>query len=129
MIQSSLGDVNARISTLENNARLTSSANAPVASTSDQVREQQHHQAPLDDVMSEFTPRRTLATAVPVSNGQPFFPPAAAISHQLRSQILAGNNINLVKILLGSELCDRRVVDCGDISVALKDADPRLSKR
>ena len=109
MIQSSLGDVNTRISTLENNARLTSSGNTLVASTSDQVfsaheREQQHHQAPLDDVMSEFTPRRTLATAVPVSNGQPFFPPAAAISHQLRSQILAGNNINLVKIMLGSEL-------------------------
>ena len=86
-----------------------------------------HHQAPLDDVMSEFTPTRMLATAVPVSHGQPFFPPAAAISHKLRSQILAGN-INLVKILLGSELCDRHVVDSGDISIALKDADPRLAK-
>ena len=88
MIQSSLSDVNTRIATLENNARITSSTTAPVASTSDQFfsaheRDQQHHQATL-----------------------------------------AGKNINFIKILLGSELCDRGVVDCGDISIALKDADP-----
>lgn len=69
-----------------------------------------------------------MGSAVPVSTGAPFFPPSAAISHQLRSQIIAGNDVNLVKILLGPELSDRRVVDCGDVSVMLKDNDPRLSK-
>lgn len=69
-----------------------------------------------------------MATAVPVPSGSPFFSPAAAISNNLRNQITAGNDVNLVKILLGSEISDKRVVDCGDISVALKDADPRLSK-
>lgn len=72
--------------------------------------------------------RRSLGSAVPVSTGVPFFPPAVAVSPGLRSQILAGNDINLVKILLCSELSDRRIVDCGDVSVMLKDSDPRLSK-
>ncbi|GAA6097674.1 kelch-like protein 10 isoform X2 [Tachysurus ichikawai] len=48
-------------------------------------------------------PRGTLATALPAPNaGTPFFPPAAAISPH---QILAGNDINLVKILLCSDNC------------------------
>ncbi|CAM4572668.1 unnamed protein product [Leuciscus chuanchicus] len=41
--------------------------------------------------------RRTLATAVPLSTGSPFFPPAATISHQLRGQILAGAVLVLVR--------------------------------
>ena len=50
---------------------------------------------------------------------------AAAVSPQLRNQILAGNDINLVKILLCSaEASDRRFVDCGDVSVILKESDP-----
>lgn len=73
-------------------------------------------------------PQRSLGNAVPVSTGVPFFPPAAAISPHLQSQILAGNDVNLVKILLSSELTDRRIVDCGDVSVMLKDGDPRLSQ-
>lgn len=82
--------------------------------------------APLPTVMA---PRRTLATAVPAAPaGVPFIPPAAAISPQLRASILAGNNINLAKILLCSETSDNRIIDCGDISVLLKDSDPRLTK-
>ncbi len=69
-----------------------------------------------------------MGSAVPVSTGSTFFSPTAAISHQLRSQIIAGNDVNLVKILLGPELSDGRVVDCGDVSVMLKDNEPRLSK-
>ena len=127
-IQSSLLDMIARISTLENDStiRLSSSSTlifTPSASISapefSAISKQRHHQhqPQRDDVTPEFTPRRTLATAVPLSTGSSFSP-SAAISHQLRSQILAGNT-NLVIILLGSELCERRVVDCGDISVAL----------
>lgn len=59
--------------------------------------------------------------------GAPFFPPAAAISPHLRTQILPGIDINLVKILLCSDSQDKRLVDCGDISVLLKDNVPRLS--
>ncbi len=69
-----------------------------------------------------------MGSAVPMSTGSTFFPPTAAISHQLRSQIIAGNDANLVKILLGPELSDGRVVDCGDLSVMLKENDSRLSK-
>ncbi|KAK9972482.1 hypothetical protein ABG768_025786, partial [Culter alburnus] len=43
-----------------------------------------------DDVINSVSiPRRTMGSAVPLSSGSPFFPPAAAISHQLRSQIVA----------------------------------------
>lgn len=45
----------------------------------------------------------------------------------MRAQILAGNDVNLVKILLCSEGQDKRIVDCGNISVLLKDNDQRLS--
>lgn len=51
----------------------------------------------------------------------------AAISHQ-RSQIIAGDYVNLVKILLVPELSDGHVVDWCDVSVMLKDNDPQLSK-
>ena len=89
--------------------------------------------APDDDVTAARSegitfPRRTLGTAVPIATGVPFFPPAAAVSPHLRSQILAGNDVNLIKILLCSEISDRRIVDCGDVSVILKESDPRLSK-
>ena len=75
-----------------------------------------------DALPDDVTPHRTLGSAVPaVSSGVPFFPPAAAVSPQLRNQILAGNDINLVKILLCSaEASDRHFVDCGDVSVILR---------
>ncbi len=73
-------------------------------------------------------PQRLLGSAVTVSKEVTFFPPATAISPNLRSQILAGNDINLVKILLCSEPSDRLIVDCGDVSVMLRDSDPHLSK-
>lgn len=63
-----------------------------------------------------------------VSTSFPFFSPAAAISHQLRSHIIAGNDVNLLKILLSSEFNDRCVVVCGDMSIMLKESILRLSK-
>lgn len=77
-----------------------------------------------------ITPHRSLGTAVPAApTGVPFIPPAAAVSPHLRAQILAGNDINLVKILLCStDSSGRRLVDCGDVAVILKECDPRLSK-
>lgn len=48
---------------------------------------------PLNDVV----PCRTLVRAVLFASGIPFFPPAPAISHNLRSQTLAGYNLNLIK--------------------------------
>ncbi len=73
-------------------------------------------------------PWRLLGSAVPVSTRVLFFPPDAAISTNLRSQILAGNRTNLVKILVCSEFSDSYIVDCGDVSVMLKDSYPHLSK-
>ena len=76
-----------------------------------------------------FFPQRTLGTAVPaVARGDPFISPHAAIPMSLRNQIVAGNDINFVKILCASDLADNRVVDCGGISITLKDSDPRLLK-
>lgn len=56
-----------------------------------------------DDV---FILHRTLGSAVPISSGVPFYPSAAAISSNLRSQILTGDDINFVKILLCSYFSD-----------------------
>lgn len=49
-------------------------------------------------------PWRSLGAAVPISTGVPFFPHIAAIPPKLRSQILAGNDNNLVNILLCSDI-------------------------
>ncbi len=78
----------------------------------------------------DVSPRHTLATATPAtSSGSPFILPAAAIPASLRNQILAGNDINLINILLcSSGVIDKRIVDCGDISIVLKECNPRLSK-
>ena len=131
-IQASLSSLNSRIQTLETTATPSSSSafqtavftsREPAASSSTQASDVTP--APLDGIS---IPRRTLGNAVPISTGVPFYPPAAAISCNLRSQILAGNDVNLVKILLCSDFTDKRVVDCGDVSVMLKDSDPRLSK-
>ncbi len=132
-IQSSLSSMNSRIQTLEAAAAAPFSSSAfqtavftsrePAASSSMQASDVTP--TPLDGIT---VPRRTLGSAVPISTGVPFYPPAAAISCNLRSQILAGNDVNLVKILLCSDFSDKRVVDCGDVSVMLKDSDPRLSK-
>ncbi len=77
---------------------------------------------------ADLLPCRSLATAFPAPTiGASFFPPATAISPQLHAQILTGNYVNLVKTLLCSEGQDKCVVDCGDISVLLKDNDQWLS--
>lgn len=136
-IQFSLSNMNSRIQALESGSTSRSSANllfsGPLAENSSSATAPARlpvlTQQQDDDVINSGTiPRRTMGSAVPVSTGSPFFPPAAAISHQLRSQIVAGNDVNLVKILLCSEMSEKRVVDCGDVSVMLKDSDPRLSK-
>ena len=63
------------------------------------------------------------------NNGLSVPAPAAAIPDSLRNQILTGQDVNLVKILLcASEPADKRFVDCGNFTVVLKDSDPRLSK-
>lgn len=49
-------------------------------------------------------PHRTLRSAVPISTGVPFYPSAATISCNLRSQTFAGNDVNFVKILYGGTL-------------------------
>ncbi|CAJ1053430.1 uncharacterized protein LOC115597353 [Xyrichtys novacula] len=133
-IQSSLSSMNTRIQTLE--ANVPTPFQATTQTFQDHVRTTSSIAGPssqLDDVIpvpydNITVPRRTLGSAVPITTGVPFYPPAAAISPNLRSQILAGNDINLVKILLFSDVSDKRVVDCGDISVLLKDSDPRLFK-
>lgn len=63
-----------------------------------------------------------------VATGVPFIPPATAITPQMRACFLAGNNINLVKFLIPSQSNDKCIVECGDVSVVLKESDPRLVK-
>ena len=116
-IKASLVSVNNRLVVLESNScPSTSASGVEPASTSSA------------ELLS--LPRRTLGTAVPApSIGAPFLSPAGAIPDALRSQIIAGQDVNLVKILIcASDSSDRRLVDCGDFSVFLKDNDPRLSK-
>ncbi len=108
-IQSLISNINSRIQALESGSAsrisenlLSGPASSNTASTTVTVRlpgaEQQ-----VDDVIPATIPRRTMGSAVPVSTGSTLFSPTAAISHQLRSQIIAGNDVNLVKILLGPE--------------------------
>ncbi|XP_034546186.1 uncharacterized protein LOC117817554 [Notolabrus celidotus] len=123
-MRSALTAMNARLDSMEGNAMsrvLPPSMPVPSSSVFAPVP------APLP---YDVTPLRTLGTAVPApSAGSSFLPPAAAIPDALRNQILAGHDINLVKILLCStETADKRFVDCGEFSVILKDSDPRLSK-
>ncbi|XP_030269433.1 uncharacterized protein LOC115579872 [Sparus aurata] len=123
-VKSALNVMNSRIHSLEiaNSSAPNINNTGPSASTSDTALA-----APLP---ADVTPQRSLGTAVPAPTmGSRFLPPAAAIPDSLRNQILTGQDVNLVKILLcGSESADKRFVDCGDFSVVLKDSDPRLSK-
>lgn len=74
--------------------------------------------------------QRSLGTAVLAASARgPFFPPAVVISPHLRYQILAGHDINLVKILLcSSELSDKHLIECEEFLVWPKESDPRLFK-
>ncbi|KAL0185660.1 hypothetical protein M9458_017330, partial [Cirrhinus mrigala] len=93
-IQSSITAMNSRIQALESGSTSRNSENllysgpasSSTASTTLQLpgTEQQ-----VDDVIPATLPRRSMGSAVPVSTGALFFPPSAAISHQLRSQIIA----------------------------------------
>lgn len=56
--------------------------------------------APPDDVL---IPRRILGSAVPSSTDVPFYP-SAPVSFKLRSHIFAGHGVNLMTILLCSDL-------------------------
>ena len=90
-IQLSLGDMASRIAVLEAGV-----AKAPVSTFSGLVG------APADSDI-DMVPRRSLALAVPAAaSGAPFLSPAAGLSFHLRSQILAGMDVNLVQILLGA---------------------------
>ncbi|KAK2903576.1 hypothetical protein Q8A67_008289 [Cirrhinus molitorella] len=84
-IQSSLSDMNARIQALESGSAPKSTNPASATVRLPLASELQDH----DDITPATVPRRTMGSAVPVSTGSPFFPPAAAVSQQLRSQIIA----------------------------------------
>lgn len=138
-IQGSLTEMDARLQFLEeNNGGSRSSATAAAAAATANIRAAagpSGAQAPTaaDTPIGpafDTIPLRSLGTAVPAAAaGVPFYPPAAAVSPYLRGQILAGNDINLVKILLCSaELSGRRLVDCGEVSVVLKENDCRLTR-
>ena len=77
-----------------------------------------------------MVPRSSLASAVTATaSGAPFLSPAASLSAHLRGQTLAGMDINLVQILLGAtDLLDKCLIDCGDVSVFLKGSDPRSQR-
>ncbi|KAK2914232.1 hypothetical protein Q8A67_002631 [Cirrhinus molitorella] len=84
-IQSSLSDMNSRIQALESGSALKPTNPASATVRLPLANELQDH----NDVIPATVPWRTMGSAVPVSTGSPFFPPPAAISHQLRSQIIA----------------------------------------
>ena len=131
-IQFSLGVMGSRIHSLESNSHA-----APQVSRQSQPNDvttipANAGPARLPVAGLPVMPQWSLGSAVPAPpTGVPFFSPAAAVSPHLKSQILAGNDINLVKILLSSSetgLGEKRIVECGDVSVCLKDTDSRLSK-
>ena len=76
------------------------------------------------------SPAFSLATALPAPPlGRSFVAPSTvSISPQLRQNILQGKDINLASLLVPSPTIDRQLVDCGDVSVFLKNSDPRLLK-
>ena len=121
-IKMSLADMGARVGALEH--RSAPAAVPPLPGTGFGGT------PPTSDVAP--APRWNLASALPAAaSGVPFLSPAAGISAHLRSQILSGRptDVNLVKILLCSaDLIDRRVVECGEVSVLLKGCDPRMLK-
>ncbi|XP_046873720.1 LOW QUALITY PROTEIN: uncharacterized protein LOC124466092 [Hypomesus transpacificus] len=116
-IKMSVGDMAHRITVLEAGA-------APEIGLAQGVT----HPAVTSD--RAVVPWSSLASAVPAAaSGAPFLSPAAGLSAHLRNQIIAGMDINLVQILLGAtDLLDKRLIDCGDVSVFLKGSDPRMSK-
>lgn len=71
-----------------------------------------------------------LSTAVaPQVFGRRFVPPAAvSVSHQLRSNIVEGKDVNLAALLIPSPTLERQMVDCGDVAVLLKTSDSRLQR-
>ena len=78
---------------------------------------------------SAVTPVFSLETAVPApATGGPFVSPAAAVAPSLRSAILQGKDVNLVKILIGASESFSRLVDTDDVAVLVKANDARLSR-
>ncbi|KAI2647953.1 Nesprin-2 [Labeo rohita] len=88
-IQSSLSDMNSRIQALESGSapksteNLLSSGPGSFNPASATVRLPVAPGYQDDDIIPATLPRRMMGSAVPVSTGSPFYPPAAAISHQL----------------------------------------------
>ncbi|KAA0717587.1 hypothetical protein E1301_Tti013802 [Triplophysa tibetana] len=71
-----------------------------------------------------------LSTATAAQNfGRRFVPPAAAsVSHQIRSNIIEGKDVNLASLLTPLPASERQMVDCGDVAVSLKTSDSRLQR-
>ncbi|KAK9980989.1 hypothetical protein ABG768_000563 [Culter alburnus] len=80
--------MNPRIQALESGSTSKSSVNLLFSSENSLPATGRLPQQQNDDVKLVTIPRRTMGSAVPVSTGSPFFLLAAAISHQLRSQII-----------------------------------------
>ena len=90
-IQSSLGDMNSRLQTLESRPAVSGPPPLPAASTPPVASAAPVPPVSLPPIVPmSSAPMRSLATAVPVPAGMPFYPPAAAVSPALRQQILAG---------------------------------------
>lgn len=122
-IQSSLNELETQIQRLENLSTYAPQNTSPRLGPPDVSQATTASGVPPIFI----TTHRTLGTAVPT--GVLFVPPAAAVSPRLRNQILAGNDVNPVKILLcSSDSSGRCLVDCGDVSVILNESDHRLSK-
>lgn len=68
------------------------------------------------------------ASAAASTTGRSFIPQNANISASLRSQILQGKDINLIRLLLPSPECDKTISTQAGFSALLKTADPRLSR-
>ncbi|XP_057179086.1 NXPE family member 4-like isoform X3 [Triplophysa rosa] len=93
-IQLSLSNLSDRIQTLESQPSPTST----ISSLMPVVPKAFAATAPSTAEPAALIPRRSLATALPApTTGAPFFPPAAAISPQLCTQILSGNDITWSK--------------------------------
>ena len=122
VLASSLQSIEARLRSLESAGASTSAA----AGMFPPVGAPPPAPAPL---VAIDEPHYTLASAVAAPfSGRPYVPASADISPRLRSHILQGRNINLIRLILPSPECDVSITAGSQICAVIKTADPRLAR-
>ena len=122
VLASSLQSIDARLRSLESAGASTSAA----AGMFPPVGAPPPAPAPL---VAVDEPQSTLASAVAAPfSGRPYVPASADFSPRLRSHILQGRNINLIRLILPSPECDVSITASSQICAIIKTANPRQAR-